>query len=326
MNGDSLAGLDLSGIDLSGEVLSDIDMTGTNLSNANLTGTDFSNTNFTDANLSNANFTNANLSNANLTGANLSGAIFIKTSLDGTGFEHLRQERQFDLKRDITHTAYLEAPTTKAHGEATFQETMGGTGKYAMLKINIEPLQNAGSSGGGQVVDAARNVVFVNNVPENVIKAEYMEGVPLGIQAAKGILIGAPLTNVRITAIGGQMHETDSNKEAFTAVTQLALKQAMERAGMRILEPVYNLAIMVTGETTGDVVRAITHNGGRTEGMADNDEHQTIQAALPYRTFGSFEAEVKSVTGEDALFSAQFHGYEEMPHAAMAALIAQHRQ
>lgn len=327
--GDSaFIGRDLSGSDLSGVDVEGIDLTDANLSNAYLTSARLSNVNFTNANLSNANFTNADLSGANLTGANLSGAIFMKTNLDGTGFEHLRQEPpKKELKRDITHTAYLETARRSADGHGRHKVQSGGNGQFADIKIKFEPISSGDTAGATEVIDAAKTVVYVNKVGTSVINSSLMSGVPTGIKEAKGILIGAPLTNVRITALDGQKHDVDSSKEAFKTAILLALNDAMAKASMLILEPVYELSIETTEETLGDVMSALTHNLGSPQGMKSGEDGiQIVQATLPYRKFASFEEEVKNVTGEDARFSAQFDHYEEMPRRDMDALIAEHQK
>ena len=241
-NGDPLSGLNLSGIDLSRESLRDMDLTGANLSNANFTNADLSNAILTNANLTGAVFTNANLSNAILTNANLTGAVFVLTKLDGTGFEHLRQEKQLDLKREITHTGYLETAKKRADGIVKYYQM----GQLADIHITFEPISAGTPAAGVQVIDANRNVVFVNNVSQKVIEPKYMEAVLEVIKEAKGILIGAPLTNIQITVIDGAMSDTASSKEAFRKATLMALDYATQKASMYILEPVYNLTILAT--------------------------------------------------------------------------------
>lgn len=328
-NGESFVGYDFSGSNLSGAPMEDIDLTGANLSNTNLTNTDLSNANLTNVNLSNANLTKANLSNANLTNAKLTGAVFILTNLEGTGFEHLRQQpqMQLDLKQEITHATYLETVVSSAQGHGNFRQHTEKSMQFAEIEIKIEPIASGATTGATQVIDAARNVVYVNNIAENIVKSSFMEGVSDGIKEAKGILLGAPLTNVQITAVSGRMHEVSSSKEAFKNATLLALNNAMAKATMKILEPVYNLTIVATSKNIGNIVTAISNNQGIIQDVdSEADEYQLLKATMPYRTFKSFEAEVKNATGEDARFSAKFSHYEEMPRPDRDALIKQHKK
>jgi elongation factor G len=318
-NGESFVGYDFSGSNLSGAPMEDIDLTGANLSNTNLTNTD----------LSNANLTKANLSNTNLTNAKLTGAVFILTNLEGTGFEHLRQQpqMQLDLKQEITHATYLETVVSSAQGHGNFRQHTEKSMQFAEIEIKIEPIASGATTGATQVIDAARNVVYVNNIAENIVKSSFMEGVSDGIKEAKGILLGAPLTNVQITAVSGRMHEVSSSKEAFKNATLLALNNAMAKATMKILEPVYNLTIVATSKNIGNIVTAISNNQGIIQDVdSEADEYQLLKATMPYRTFKSFEAEVKIATGEDARFSAKVSHYEEMPRPDRDALIKQHKK
>ena len=101
------------------------------------------------------------------------------------------------------------------------------------------------------------------------IPKEYIPAVGAGIEEATkaGILAGFPVLGVKATVYDGSYHEVDSNEMAFKIAGSMAFKQAMEKAGCIILEPIMRVEVTTPEEYMGDVIGDINCRRGRIEGM-----------------------------------------------------------
>jgi elongation factor G len=323
---------DFSGVNFKGGELNGLDGSGVNFTNADFSGADLSSANLSGCNLENANLSGAdlseaNLENANLSGANLTGANFYLTNLTGTGFEHLRLDKKpltRELKREITHTAYLETIRSMAEGHGRHRKLLGGRGEFADIKIKMEPYSEGFPF--THVIDADRQVVLKNIAPATAIKPSFMEGVVAGFKASKGSLIGSPLTRIQITVVDGQMHEADSSDNAFMEAAKLAIPDALAKARAVLTEPVYLLTVVIGEDKMGDGMTLISKHEGRYQSMESEDGYQFINCTIPYRKLADFEAGLKNLMEGEAHYSAQFDYYDEMPRPAQNALVEQHKQ
>jgi len=190
-----------------------------------------------------------------------------QTIVAGMGELHLEvlkhrmlREYNVDARVGRPRVAYRETIKTTIETEARFVRQTGGRGQFAVVKIRVEPFKSE---------DEDVTVTFVNALKGERIDSRYVPSIEEGVRecAQSGVVSGFPLIDVRVTLLDGKDHPVDSSEVAFEAAGAIALRQAVEAAGVVLLEPVMKVEIITPnnyfGEVTGDLMGrrgAVTHS------------------------------------------------------------------
>ena len=190
-----------------------------------------------------------------------------ETIVAGMGELHLevlkhRMLRDFavDARFGKPRVAYRETIKSAVETEARFIRQTGGHGQYAVIKLRVEPFKSE---------DEDEPLTFVSEIRGGAIDAQYIPSVEEGVREAaqSGVVSGFPLIDVKVTLLDGKQHETDSSGLAFEVAGSIGLKQAVEYAGIVLLEPLMKVEIATPadffGEISGDLMSrrgAITHS------------------------------------------------------------------
>ncbi|KMY65590.1 elongation factor G [Desulfocarbo indianensis] len=233
-----------------------------------------------------------------------------QTVIMGMGELHLeiivdRLLREFKVAARVgaPQVAYRECITGGAGAEGRYIRQSGGRGQYGHVKIEVKP----GEPGSG--------VVFVDKIVGGVIPREYIPSVEKGIKDAcqKGVLAGFPLVDLEITLLDGSYHEVDSNEQAFFIAGSMALKDAVKKAGLGLLEPMMKLEITTPEEYLGDVMGDLAGRRGKVQGMESRPGVQVVDALSPLSGMFGYATDLRSSTQGRATFSMQFSHYEPLP-------------
>jgi len=243
-----------------------------------------------------------------------------QTIIAGMGELHLeiivdRLVREFKVAANVgrPQVAYRETikkPAMKV--DAKFKRQTGGHGMYGHVVINLEPL----APGSG--------FEFVDSVKGGNIPREYIPAVEKGMRQAldSGILAGYPLVDLRATLIDGSSHAVDSNEMAFRIAGSMALKDAAKAAGIKLLEPVMELEIVTPDEYMGDVIGDVSSRRGKIESMKQRGHARVVEALVPLAEMFGYATDLRSRTQGRAIYSMQFHSYQEVPTAAAHEIVA----
>jgi len=212
--------------------------------------------------------------------------------------ERLKREFRVDVHLGEPQVAYKETITRPALGECKFVKQTGGRGQFAQVKLQIEPAE------GFQVE---------NRIQGGAIPREYIPAVEAGIREAmqEGPVKGYPVVNLKVTLLDGASHEVDSSELAFKTAGKLALKNALVKAGPRLLEPIMRLEITTPDEFTGNIVSNISSKRGRLESMETYRRTQIIRGLVPLAELFGYSTAIRSLSQGKAAFSMQFSHYEE---------------
>lgn len=241
-----------------------------------------------------------------------------QTIISGMGELHLeiiidRLLREFKVDAVVgrPQVAYKETIRFKAKAEGKFIRQTGGRGQYGHCVIEIEPLER----GGGYE--------FVNKIVGGVIPKEFIAPVDNGIREAmdNGILAGYSMIDVKVTLLDGSYHEVDSSEMAFKIAGSIAFKNAVEKAGAVILEPVMKVEVVVPEEYMGDVIGDINARRGRIEGMDSLSGSQVIKGYVPLAEMFGYATDLRSKTQGRGTYVMQFSHYEETPKSAAEKII-----
>src|SRR5580692_3983077 len=137
-------------------------------------------------------------------------------------------------------TAELRVPLRetvagKAQGLGRNVKQTGGHGEFGIVHLEIEPVP----SGGG--------LEFVDKILGGVGPRQFIPSVEKGVRAQMehGVLAGYPMVDIRVTLYDGKAHSVDSSDMAFQKAGRAGLRDAAEKAGVLLLEPVDELSVMV---------------------------------------------------------------------------------
>lgn len=201
------------------------------------------------------------------------------------------------------------ASAARGHGRLVKQS--GGHGQFAVCEIEVEPLP----PGGG--------FEFVDRVVGGAIPRQYIPAIEKGVrtQMAAGMRAGYPLVDIRVSLIDGKAHSVDSSDMAFQTAAALALRDAAERAGIALLEPIDEVVIVVPDDHVGAVMSDLSSRRARVTGTEGIPGGRTaVTAEVPALELTHYAIDLRSVTHGTGTFSRQQRGYEPMPDHVAAGI------
>lgn len=194
------------------------------------------------------------------------------------------------------------AGPSKGHGRHVKQS--GGHGQYAVCDLEIEPLpQGTGFEFVDKVVGGAVPRSFIPSVEKGVVS-----------QMQRGIRLGYPVVDVRVTLTDGKAHSVDSSDMAFQTAAALALREAAGASAIHLLEPYDAVSVLVPDDLLGGVMSDLSARRGRLLGTEPADEGRSVvRAHVPQRELVRYAIELRAATRGAGTFTRAFDHYEPMP-------------
>ena len=244
-----------------------------------------------------------------------------QTIIAGMGELHLeiivdRLLREFKVEANVgaPQVAYKETFTKNADVDSKYAKQSGGRGQYGHCKVKFEPMD-----ANGEELFKFESTVVGGNIPK-----EYIPAVGAGIEEAAqcGILGGFPVLGVKATVYDGSYHDVDSSEMAFKIAGSMAFKEAMQKAGAIILEPIMRVEVTTPEDYMGDVIGDINSRRGRIEGMDDVGGGKIIRAFVPLAEMFGYSTDLRSRTQGRGNYSMFFNSYEPVPKSVQEKIIA----
>ena len=243
-----------------------------------------------------------------------------QTVISGIGELHLdvlvtRLLREFKVQANVgkPRVAYREAITKPiSNFSYRYSKQTGGHGQFGHVVIDLEPLEN----GSG--------VIFENKIRGGSIPKEYIPAIEKGVleAAESGPLAGFPMTDFKVALVDGSYHEVDSSEMAFRTTALLAVREATEKAGPVILEPIMKVEITVPEEYTGDIIGQVNARVGNILGMEDRfGNAKAIHAEVPLSEMFGYATELRSATQGRGVFTMEFKHYSQVSDAYMKKIL-----
>ena len=201
-----------------------------------------------------------------------------QTIIAGMGELHLeiivdRLLREYKVEANVgaPQVAYKETITKAVDQDTKYARQSGGKGQYGHVKIHVEPNESG------------KGYEFVNALVGGAIPKEYVPAIDAGIQGAmlSGVLAGYPVVDVKVTLYDGSYHEVDSSEMAFKIAGSMAFKEACQKAGPTLLEPIMKVCVIVPDEYMGDVIGDLNSRRGQIQGFEARSGAQQIDAFVP---------------------------------------------
>ena len=233
-----------------------------------------------------------------------------QTILKGMGELHL------DIKVDILkrtykveanvgapQVAYRETISRPATIDYTHKKQTGGSGQFARVKIEFEPLE----PGAGFVFE---NAVIGGSVPK-----EYIPGVEKGLNLQKesGLLAGFPLIDFKAKLVDGAYHDVDSNVLTFEIASRAALRELAQKGGPKLLEPIMKVEVVTPDDYLGSVIGDLNSRRGQVQGQDARGNAQVVTAMVPLANMFGYINTLRSMSQGRAQYSMVFDHYQQVP-------------
>ena len=243
-----------------------------------------------------------------------------QTIIAGMGELHLeiivdRLLREFKVEANVgaPQVAYRETIRKEANQETKYARQSGGKGQYGHVKIHVEPNESG------------KGYEFVNALVGGAIPKEYVPAIDAGIQGAmlSGVLAGYPVVDVKVTLYDGSYHEVDSSEMAFKIAGSMAFKEACQKAGPTLLEPIMKVCVIVPDEYMGDVIGDLNSRRGQIQGFEARSGAQQIDAFVPLAEMFGYATDLRSCTQGRGQYTMEPAHYIEIPKNIQEKIINQ---
>ena len=245
-----------------------------------------------------------------------------QTIIAGMGELHLeiivdRLLREFKVEANVgaPQVAYKETITKAVTQETKYVRQSGGKGQYGHVKILVEPNESG------------KGFEFINKTVGGSVPKEYIPAVEQGVKGAmeSGVLAGFPVVDVKVTLLDGSYHEVDSSEMAFKIAGSMAFKEACQKAGPVVLEPIMKVCIIVPDEYMGDVIGDVTSRRGNIQGLTQRNGAQQIDCFVPLSEMFGYATNLRSRTQGRGQFTMEPSHYVELNKALTEAVVSKRK-
>jgi len=234
-----------------------------------------------------------------------------QTIIAGMGELHLdilvdRMKREFKVEANIgaPQVAYRETITRGADVDYTHKKQTGGTGQFARIKIHIEP------------GEPSTGFVFESKVIGGAVPKEYVPGVQKGIASVmtSGPLAGFPMVDIKAELLDGAYHDVDSSVLAFEIASRAGFREAIQKAGPKLLEPIMKVEVVTPEDYVGDVIGDLNSRRGQIQGTEARGIATVVNAMVPLANMFGYVNTLRSMSQGRAQYTMQFDHYEQVPN------------
>jgi elongation factor G len=230
-----------------------------------------------------------------------------------------RMVREFNVECNVgaPQVSYREAMTAPAEIDYSHKKQSGGTGQFARVKIQFEPLP-----------DGEAGFVFESDIKGGAVPKEYIPGVTKGIESVmnNGIIAGFPVIGVKATLVDGAYHEVDSSVLAFEIAARAAFKQGLQKGKARLMEPIMKVDVIVPEEHMGDVIGDINSRRGQVGELGERGNMKTVKAMVPLATMFQYVSSLRGMTKGRAQYAMELDHYELVPPNVEKDLLGQFKR
>lgn len=244
-----------------------------------------------------------------------------QTIIKGMGELHLdikidilRRTHKVEVSVGAPQVAYRETISRKVEHDYTHKKQSGGSGQFARIKFVLEPNEpNAGFT-------------FESKVIGGAVPKEYIPGVEKGLESVigSGPLAGFPVVDVKVSLIDGAYHEVDSSAIAFEIAARQGLREAFQKAGAVLLEPIMKVEVVTPEDFTGSVIGDLNSRRGQILGQDMRGNANIVNAMVPLANMFGYVNTLRSFSQGRASFSMVFDHYAEVPRNVAEEVIAKY--
>jgi elongation factor G len=275
-----------------------------------------------------------------------------QTLISGMGELHLeiivdRMMREFNVQANVgrPQVAYRETILKGAEAEHKHIKQSGGRGQYGHVKLSVQPLpHNSGQTdmhemstdeldeltkqivgkGGKWRFNKDRRLLFIDKTIGGSIPKEFIAPIEDGVAEAMetGVLAGYEMTDLAVVVIDGSYHDVDSSEMAFKIAGSMAFKEAIRRAGPRLLEPIMRVEVVVPEDYMGPVIADLNSRRGQLQGRESRTGSEIINVEVPLAEMFGYATDIRSKTQGRGSFTMHFSHYQQAPNNVSEEVVA----
>ena len=275
-----------------------------------------------------------------------------QTILSGQGEFHLRTLKwrvenndKLPIVFEEPKIPYRETITKAARADYRHKKQSGGAGQFGEVHLIIEPdsedapLPDTYKFGNQEYKMSVRDtqeipmqwggkLVVHNCIVGGAIDARFIPAIVKGLmdRMEQGPLTGSYARDVRVCIYDGKMHPVDSNEISFRLAARNAFSEAFRNANPKVLEPVYDVEVMVPSDVMGDVMSDLQGRRAIIMGMHSDSGFEKIQAKVPLKEMSSYSTALSSITGGRSSFTMKFASYELVPGDVQEKLLKEYAE
>lgn len=227
---------------------------------------------------------------------------------------------------------YRETITKAAQADYRHKKQSGGAGQFGEVHMVIEPYfedmpaPSTYKVDGKEITVSVRGtdehklswggkLVFCNCIVGGSIDARFHPAILKGImeKMEEGPLTGSYARDIRVCIYDGKMHPVDSNEISFKLAGRNAFSQAFKKAGPKIMEPVYDVEVLVPTDYMGDVMSDLQGRRAMIAGMNSESGYEKLSARVPLAELNKYSTSLSSLTSGSATYTMKFAEYSPVP-------------
>jgi len=275
-----------------------------------------------------------------------------QTILSGQGEFHLRTLKwrvenndKLPIMFEEPKIPYRETITRAARADYRHKKQSGGAGQFGEVHLIVEPYTEGMPApdtyrfGNQEFKMSVRDtqeiplawggkLVVCNCIVGGAIDSRFIPAIVKGLmdRMEQGPLTGSYARDVRVCIYDGKMHPVDSNEISFRLAGRNAFSQAFREANPKVLEPVYDVEVLVPGDVMGDVMSDLQGRRAIIMGMSSENGFEKISARVPLKEMSSYSTSLSSITGGRSSFTMKFNGYELVPGEVQDKLLKEYAE
>lgn len=236
---------------------------------------------------------------------------------------HVENLEKIPIEFYAPRIPYRETITKPAKSMYRHKKQSGGSGQFGEVHMMIQPWregmtdQNEFPIRGKDVIDLewGGKLQMNNCIVGGAIDARFMPAILKGVmeKMEEGPLTGSYARDIVFNVYDGKMHPVDSNEISFKLAGRNAFKEAFKNAGPKILEPIYDVEVMVPEDKMGEVMTDLQGRRAVIMGMDSEGNYQKIMAKVPLAEMNRYSTALSSITSGRATYGMRFAEYAQVP-------------
>ena len=215
----------------------------------------------------------------------------------------LRRSYKLDVNIGAPRVAFRERVTKRAEVKCTHRRQTGGTGQFAEVSIVVEPNQ------------PGKGYEFESRIVNGAVPSEYIPGVEKGLRSVLncGVVAGFPVVDVKVQLVDGKYHDVDSSALAFEIASRAAFREALQKGGSVLLEPIMKVEVVTPDDCTGAVIGDLNVRRGQLQGQDISGNANVINAMVRLMNMFGYVNNLRAISRGRATFTMRFDHHADVP-------------
>jgi elongation factor G len=217
--------------------------------------------------------------------------------------EILQRIYKIDVNMGAPQVAFRERVTRRAEVKYTHKKQIGSTGQFAEVSIVVEPNE------------PGNGYEFESKIVGGAVPQQYIPGVEKGLRSVLtgGVVAGFPVVDVKVQLVDGKYHDVDSSALTFEIASRAAFREALQKGGSVLLEPIMKVRVVSPQDSTAAVIGDLNARRGQILGQNMRGNANVINAMVPLMTMLGYGKDLRTISQRPATFMMQFDHYADAP-------------